>query len=307
MDPNPYPLVFEPRVKARVWGGTRLQEDFGRPQMEGDTPCGESWEMADLPGDSSVVTRGELEGVTLSTLVQEHPKWLMGEAPLLEGRFPLLLKLLDAEKTLSVQVHPDEEAAKRLDGRPKTEAWIILETQPGACLYLGLKEGVTPRELREACKGESLEGVVHRVEVEPMDVVFIPAGTVHAIGAGLAGISWTTQGVKAPRRQGRRSKVISTIPSDERRSRRGWIGGLSHRVIPARDLTADSSVSSAETQVPRCGHLRQKVRSQHLQGRDFHRQQKATAQRYRGALRTHPSRLHKVDPRGGEGHLGQRV
>lgn len=184
-NPEVYPLVFKPLVKARVWGGRRLQEEFGREPLDPSVPCGESWEIVDLPGESCVVAAGSLQGVTLTALVKRHRQWLMGEAPLLNGRFPLLLKLLDARETLSVQVHPDEAAARRLGSSPKTEAWVVLDVQPGGCLYLGLREQTTPQAVRTACEDNSLEKLLCRVEVRPMDVIYIPAGTVHAIGGGL--------------------------------------------------------------------------------------------------------------------------
>jgi mannose-6-phosphate isomerase len=180
-----YPLQFVSLPKARVWGGRRLQAHYDKPVLADDTPCGESWELVDLPDDQSVVQNGPLAQATLGELVRHHRDWLMGSAELLDGRFPLLLKLIDAQKTLSVQVHPDAAVAAALGGRPKTEAWVVLHADPHSVLYLGLKRGVTRKQLAEACKGPSLEHLVHRVPVTAGDVVFIPAGTVHAIGGGL--------------------------------------------------------------------------------------------------------------------------
>ncbi len=178
-------LTFEPLAKARVWGGFLLQERYGKPPAPDGQPCGETWEIVDLPKDQSRVRTGRLAGATLGELRRDHLDWLMGRASLLEGRFPLLLKLIYAARTLSVQVHPDAQVAARLGGRPKTECWVILDAEPGASLYLGLKPGVSRDELAKACKGPSLEHLLNRVEVHPGDVVFIPSGTVHAIGAGL--------------------------------------------------------------------------------------------------------------------------
>jgi len=178
------PLRFEVLSKVRVWGGHKLARQYGKPPA-GDQPCGETWELVDLPDDQSKVASGPLAGVALHELVDEHRDWLMGRADLLEGRFPLLLKLIDAATTLSVQVHPDAEAAARLSGRPKTECWVVLDVASKGCLYLGLKPGVTPSQLEEACAGPSLESLLNKVSVQPFDVVFIPAGTVHAIGGGL--------------------------------------------------------------------------------------------------------------------------
>lgn len=185
MNPAVYPLVFKPLLKARVWGGTRLHEDFEKPLLDKGQPCGESWEIADLSGESCDVEQGQLKGMTLTDLVEKHEHWLMGRASLMEGRFPLLFKLIDARETLSVQVHPGEESAERFGGRPKTEAWVVLDVEPGSCLYLGLKDGVAPDDLRKACENNLVEGLLCRVDVRPMDVVFIPAGTVHAIGGGV--------------------------------------------------------------------------------------------------------------------------
>ena len=184
-DPRPVPLSFDVLPKAAVWGGTLLHERYGKPKPPGSEPCGETWEVVDLPKDQSVVREGALKGRTLGELVRDHRTWLMGAAELLDGRFPLLLKLIDAQRTLSVQVHPDATAAAALGGRPKTEAWVILDVAEGGCLYLGMKPTVTRDELHEACAGPSLEHLLNRVEVKPGDVVFIPSGTVHAIGAGI--------------------------------------------------------------------------------------------------------------------------
>ncbi len=178
-------LRFDVLSKARVWGGRKLAERYGKPQAPEGQPCGETWEIVDLPEDQSRVQAGPLQGAALGVIRDEHLDWLMGRSSLLDGRFPLLLKLIDAQETLSVQVHPDEAAAARLQARPKTECWVILDADPGACLYLGLRPGVTKDQLRQACRGDSLEPLLNRVEVAPMDVIFIPSGTVHAIGAGL--------------------------------------------------------------------------------------------------------------------------
>lgn len=184
-DPQPVPLSFDVLPKANVWGGTLLHDRYGKPMPPGGEPCGETWEVVDLPEDQSVVRAGALKGRTLGELVRDHRTWLMGRAKLLDGRFPLLLKLIDAQRTLSVQVHPDSDTAAALGGRPKTEAWVILDVAEGGCLYLGLKPTVTRAELSKACSEPSLEHLLNRVSVKPGDVVFIPSGTVHAIGAGI--------------------------------------------------------------------------------------------------------------------------
>ena len=134
------PLKFDPIIKPLPWGGRKLGELFAKP-LPDEVPCGESWEVVDLPGDQSRVSGGTLAGTTLEALVGERPEELLGEAALLDGRFPVLFKFIDAAQTLSVQVHPDAQRAAEIGGgaRPKTEAWFILEAAPGAKLYLGLK------------------------------------------------------------------------------------------------------------------------------------------------------------------------
>lgn len=184
-EPKPTALRFDVLPKACVWGGTLLFDRFGKPRPPGGQPCGETWEIVDLPENQSIVSTGPLKGRSLAELVRDHPHWLMGKADLLEGRFPLLLKLIDAHQTLSVQVHPGRRAAERLGGRPKTEAWVILDAAEGGSLFLGLKPGVTQEALLKALTGPSLEHLLNRVSVRPGDVVFIPSGTVHAIGAGV--------------------------------------------------------------------------------------------------------------------------
>ncbi len=185
MNPPVYPFLFRPLMKAKVWGGDRLHTGFEKPVLDSGRPCGESWEIVDLPGESCEVENGPLEGMSLTGLVEKYESWLMGRASLLDGRFPLLLKLIDARETLSVQVHPNEKAAELLGGRPKTEAWVVLDVESDSYLYLGLKEGVTPSTLTKACESGSLEDLMCRLEVSPMDVVLIPAGTIHAIGGGV--------------------------------------------------------------------------------------------------------------------------
>jgi mannose-6-phosphate isomerase len=179
-------LRFEPIYKHVVWGGRRLGPLLGRT-LPGEDPIGESWELVDLPDDQSTITSGPLAGVDLQTLRRENRDELMGGAGLLEGRFPLLLKFIDAARTLSVQVHPDEEACSRLGGgaRPKTEAWYILDRDPGAELYVGLRSGVTREAFARAIEDGTVDRLLHRLPVEPGDFVYLPSGTIHAIGQGI--------------------------------------------------------------------------------------------------------------------------
>lgn len=181
---KPYPLRFVPLLKQTIWGGRLLGERMGKPIGE-QSNYAESWEVVDHGADQSVVATGHLAGRTLAGLLAEHPSWLMGDA--MEPQFPLLLKYLDCHRVLSVQVHPDDRyaASMRVPDRGKTEAWFIVDAQPGAILYAGLKAGVDASALRAAIQAGSAEELLHRVHPQVGDCVFIPAGTVHAIGAGL--------------------------------------------------------------------------------------------------------------------------
>jgi mannose-6-phosphate isomerase len=179
-------LAFAPLMKPTVWGGRRLGHLLGK-QLPPATPVGESWEVVDLPGDQSVVAGGPLAGATLADLREQHGGGLLGGAPLLAGRFPLLIKFIDAAQTLSVQVHPDEAACARLGGgaRPKTEAWYVIAAEPGALLYVGLDAPVERDRFAAAIADGTVEQLLHRLPVRPGDFVYLPSGTVHAIGAGI--------------------------------------------------------------------------------------------------------------------------
>ncbi|HXG49488.1 MAG TPA: type I phosphomannose isomerase catalytic subunit [Methylomirabilota bacterium] len=177
------PLIFQPLFKERVWGGRNIERLYGKPLPPG-RPIGESWEISDRPGDESVVSRGPLAGQSLRTLMEQHGAEILGR-PIAPGeRFPLLLKILDAQEKLSLQVHPSPASAARLGGEPKTELWFITDTAPGADLYVGLKAGVTRADFEARLKDGSVAECFHRIAVQPGDVMFLPSGRVHAIGAG---------------------------------------------------------------------------------------------------------------------------
>ena len=178
-----YPLIFQPRFKARVWGGRTLETMYGKHLPPG-VPIGESWEISDRPGDESVIANGPLAGRTLRDLMEEHPGDVLGSAaPTADGRFPLLCKILDARDRLSLQVHPPERA--RHLGEPKTEMWYIASAEPGAELFVGLKAGVSRTQFEQAIGSGDVAGCFHRVAVTTGDAMFLPSGRVHAIGAGL--------------------------------------------------------------------------------------------------------------------------
>ena len=179
-----YPLTFQPIFKERVWGARNLARLYGK-KLPATVPIGESWEISDRPGDESVVANGALAGQNLHWLVEHHRADLLGDAKLEAGRFPLLIKLLDAQDRLSLQVHPPAAKAAQLRGDPKTEMWFIADAIPNAELYVGLKRGVTRADFERSIGDGSVAECFHRVPVRAGDSMFLPSGRVHAIGAGL--------------------------------------------------------------------------------------------------------------------------
>ena len=177
-------LRFEPILREALWGGRRLAE-LGKA-LGGGENYSESWEIVDHGADQSVVVDGPLAGATLHDLVIRHGVSLLGRH---QGRkqFPLLVKFLDCQRTLSVQVHPNDAQAARLNppDSGKTEAWVIVATEPGSQIYAGLKPGVDRSELERAVAKGECEKCLHAFEPKAGDCVFIEAGTVHALGAGL--------------------------------------------------------------------------------------------------------------------------
>ncbi|MGC9455799.1 MAG: type I phosphomannose isomerase catalytic subunit [Phycisphaerae bacterium] len=179
-----YPCKLKPVYKPKIWGGRNLERLFGRA-LPADEPIGESWELADLDEGTTAVANGPEAGTSLAELTRKWGDELLGGAPLSEaGRFPLLLKLLDAEDTLSLQVHPDAEAVRRLGGALKTECWYVIESR-GGFIYKGVREGVSAEQFRRAVQNNTVEQVIRRVDVSAGDFHYLPAGTVHALGAGV--------------------------------------------------------------------------------------------------------------------------
>lgn len=179
-----YPLTFRPIFKERVWGARNLERLYCK-KLPATVPIGESWEISDRPGDVSVIANGPLAGKDLHWLVENHRADLLGDAKLEAGRFPLLIKLLDAQEKLSLQVHPPAAKAAELKGDPKTEMWFIADAIPNAELYVGLKRGVTRADFERRIGDGSVAECFHRVPVKPGESMFLPSGRVHAIGAGL--------------------------------------------------------------------------------------------------------------------------
>lgn len=182
------PIRFAPLFKRYLWGGQQLGTLLKKPIGEGDDYA-ESWEVADHGADQSVVVGGPLAGMTLGDVVGQHGKELLGKH-WQKGRvtrFPLLFKFLDCRRVLSVQVHPNDAAAAKQTPPDlgKTEAWVILAAEPGSVVYAGLKRGFDRAALEREVHRGTTELCLHKFEPQVGDCIFIPAGTVHALGAGL--------------------------------------------------------------------------------------------------------------------------
>lgn len=174
-----YPFLLEPYFSPRPWGGFDLSPIY--PDRRFEEKIGESW----LTGDDCRIANGPLAGQTLSQLTNQYGRALVGEAAREEHRFPLLLKFLFPQDKLSVQVHPDDECARRV-GQPwgKTECWYVAAAKPGAQVALGLKRGVSCAQLEEAIRCERAEDLLNWVDVKRGEMIYVAAGTVHAIAGG---------------------------------------------------------------------------------------------------------------------------
>jgi mannose-6-phosphate isomerase len=179
-----YPLKFKPIFKERIWGGQRLREVFGK-DLPANVNIGESWELADLPDDKSEIVNGPLAGRTIDQVIAEFGSAITGKDDY-QPPLPLLIKILDAQDVLSVQVHPDAATCKRTGkGDPKTECWYIIDAEPGAVIYKGLKPGTTKQQFADAIADGTCEAYLVKVPVKVGECHFLPSGTCHAIGAGL--------------------------------------------------------------------------------------------------------------------------
>lgn len=176
-----YPLTFHPVFKERVWGGRNLERLYDK-RLPPKVPIGESWEITDRPEGVSVVANGPLAGKDLRWLMLNHREELVGNVK--GERFPLLVKILDCQETLSVQVHPPAQVAASLKGEPKTEMWYIADATPDASIYVGLKRGTTRYDFEQRLQNGTVADALHRIEVKAGDAMFLPSGRVHAIGSG---------------------------------------------------------------------------------------------------------------------------
>lgn len=181
-----YPLRFAPIFQYRLWGGSRLGGILSEP-LPGSDPIGEAWVLSDRTDHQSLVANGPQKGRSLGRLMDNSREQLMGKLASRFARFPLLLKFLDAQTMLSVQVHPSDAHPELIPAgdTAKTEAWVVIEADKGSRIYAGLRSGVTASILQNSLKGETIADHLVCVEPKPGDAVFIPAGTVHTLGDGV--------------------------------------------------------------------------------------------------------------------------
>ena len=181
-----YPLKFEPILKTKIWGGNRI---IPFKHLSDNLPdVGESWELSGLEGDESVVANGPEKGVTIVDMIRHYKSELMGEENYANfgEKFPLLIKFIDAKQDLSVQVHPDDEMAqKRHNSLGKTEMWYVIDADKGAKITSGFSQQITKKEYKERVFNNTFSEVLMAHEAHSGDVFFLPAGRVHAIGAGV--------------------------------------------------------------------------------------------------------------------------
>lgn len=179
-----YTLKLKPALKDYLWGGTRLKTEY---KMESDLEkVAEAWVLSTHKDGAGIVLNGELAGKTLTEAVEVFGADCLGENGKKFSYFPILIKLIDAKDDLSVQVHPDDEYALKVEGEyGKTEMWYIVDCEPGATLYYGFKEEITKDEFRAKIADNTITEVLNKVPVKKGDVYFIPSGTIHAIGSGI--------------------------------------------------------------------------------------------------------------------------
>ena len=172
-----------PAFQDYLWGGTKLRDVYGK-RCDFDKVA-ESWELSTHPAGESALAGGERDGLPLGQYFQQFPQALGKNAAAFES-FPVLIKLIDAKEPLSIQVHPSDEYALRVEGEyGKTEMWVIVDCDPGAFLYFGVNRPVSKEGFRQRIENNTVLEVLNKVEVHPGDVFFIQSGTIHAIGAGI--------------------------------------------------------------------------------------------------------------------------
>ncbi len=181
-----YPFKFQPIPKHRIWGGNKLKVNLNKPFKE--NKIGESWEISTVPGDVSVVSNGYFVGKNLQELIDNYPIEMLGEKIYKRygTNFPLLIKFIDAQSDLSIQLHPNDVLAKqRHNSLGKEEMWYIMEAEPNSRLMFGFNQKLNPETYSKHLKNNTLESVLHYENVKSDDVFHIPTGRVHAIGGGI--------------------------------------------------------------------------------------------------------------------------
>lgn len=181
-----YPLKFQPILKDKIWGGQKLQQLLNKPTTS--TEAGESWEVSDVEGDTSVVANGPLKGSSLKALLESYASDLLGEKNFRQfgTKFPLLIKFIDAKQDLSVQLHPNDQLAKeRHNSFGKTEMWYVVQADPESNLIVGFNQDMTQELYLKHLEAKTLQSILNFDAVKPGDTYFIEVGRIHAIGAGV--------------------------------------------------------------------------------------------------------------------------
>ena len=186
MNTNWYPLTFNPILKDRIWGGTKIKELLNKEISSPTT--GESWEIATVSGDVSIVKKGALQGKSLNELLQSYPQEILGTKVYAQygNQFPLLFKFLDAHQDLSIQLHPNDELAKkRHNSFGKAEMWYVMQADTEAEIIVGFKQKSSPEEYLQHLESKTLTSILQKIKVKQGDVFFLETGTIHAIGSGI--------------------------------------------------------------------------------------------------------------------------
>jgi mannose-6-phosphate isomerase len=186
MNNHLYPLKFQPILKEKIWGGTKLKTLLNKESNA--LNVGESWEISDVEGDASIVSNGELKGATLNQILSTYQEKLIGKKnfAVFGKKFPLLIKFIDAKENLSIQLHPNDElAAKRHNSFGKTEMWYVMQADDEANLIVGFNQKVTPEVYLKHLENKTLTKILNFERVKEGDTFFIEVGRVHAIGAGV--------------------------------------------------------------------------------------------------------------------------
>ena len=181
-----YPLKFQPILKDKIWGGQKLQQILNKPTSS--TEAGESWEISDVEGDTSVVSNGTMAGTSLKSMMELHTTDLLGHKNFQQfgTKFPLLIKFIDAKSDLSVQLHPNDALAKaRHNSFGKTEMWYVVQADPDSNLIVGFNQPMTKELYLKHLEAKTLESILNFDTVEAGDTYFIEVGRIHAIGAGV--------------------------------------------------------------------------------------------------------------------------